>query len=223
MKNAKEKKVTDKNIPEGLLQTFTGEDKKKYTLLSGLKEGDWWLSSGRIKRTILTHHAVQKIADKAGVSKVVDYNILTQPDAMNNYQYSVVATITSKVHGSANEIGEANRGNLGSKGRANPMNMAQKRAYDRAVFRLLGITGLLSEEELSDEDNQEDKMEGLSHEERQKIAPLINELLRAENDIHLVAFSKIMKEKKATLSEPQLDYLRKLYSKRVGELSKKKF
>jgi len=130
--------------------------------------------------------------------------------------------VSSDRHGSANEIGEANRSNLGSKGRGNPANMAQKRAYGRAVFRLLKITGMLSEEELADEEKEE-SMDGLTHEDMQTIAPIINQLLLAKNNVQLIAFSRDMKEKAKNFTEPQLDYIRKLYSKRVGELTKKKF
>lgn len=207
---------------EGLNQSIKRADGESVTLQSVLSEGDYWQTNGRVKRTILTHNGVKKLADIAGVSQVVDYQILTQPSAMNNYQYTIMATVESPVHGRANEIGEANRSNLGSKGRGNPANMAQKRAYDRAIFRLLKITGLLSEEELADEEKEE-SMDGLSHEDKQAIAPIINQLLLASNNVHLIAFSKDMKEKAKTLTEPQLDYIRKLYSKRVGELTKKKF
>ena len=226
----KEKPVKDLGIQvadetkKGLNQSIISSAGVSVDLSDALKEGDFWITSGRVKRTILTHDGVKKLADIAGVEKVVLYRILTQPTADNNYQYTIEATINSERHGSANELGEANRSNLGTKGRGNPANMAQKRAYDRAVFRLLGITGLLSEEELSkEESNNENKMDDLTHEEKQVIAPLMNQLILAKTQKHLIDFGELMKRKKDSLNDNQLGYLRKLYEKKVGELSDKKF
>ena len=268
----KKEKKEKLEIPDGLKQSFKMANGKMTTLEKGLKEGDWWISKGRAKKTILTHGAVQKIADVAGVSKDVQYTVLTQPDAYNNYQYTIQAKVCRMVpekelrtqelgilkmrdekktleqigqeygctrnkimeicerienpkmkQECVTEIGEANRSNLGSKGRANPANMAQKRAYDRCVFRLLGISGLLSEEELSDEDEEETKMENLSQDEVKKIAPLINKLLTAKTPENLNDFNKEMKEKAKDYNPAQLEYLRKLYGKRVGELVVREF
>ena len=217
-KTPKEEK---KKIPEGLNQTFKTLTGKTIKLIQVLSPDDVWETKGRIVRTIVTHDGVKKIADKAGVSMKVDYVVLTQPNAMNNYQYTMSATICRGKE-CVTEIGEANRNNLGTKGRNNPANMCQKRAYDRAVFRLLGITGLLSEEELSDEEIT-DNMEGLSHDEKKHIAPAINQLLLAKTEKDLIVFSNKMKVEAAKLSENEVGYLRKLYRKRVGEIKKMSF
>ena len=225
--NKKEKKTEVKPDPktiEGLQQVIVlanGEAKPLYELIN---ESDWWQSNGKIKRTMLTHDAVKKLADMAGIKKYVTYMVLTQPDAYNNYQYTINATIETANGEKVAEIGEANRNNLGAKGRNNPANMAQKRAYDRAVLRALGITGLLSEEELSDEEN-EDKMEGLTHDERKQISPIINQLLLVKDKKQLIVFSAKMKQtvKESKFTPAQLDYLRKLYKKTLADLSKVNF
>lgn len=204
---------------EGLQQSFNKSDGKSVTLHSVLTEKDFWITSGRVKRTILTHDAVKKLADLAGVLKNYKNTILTQPDAYNNYQYTWQVEICTTKGDCCIGVGEANRSNLGAKGRGNPANMAEKRAYDRAVLRLLGITGLLSEEELPDED-QTDKMEGLTHEEKKKIAPIVNQLLLAKDNKNLISFGNEMKTKAKTLNPAQLEYLRKLYKKRVSEVKK---
>ncbi len=211
-----------KELIEGLEQTFITKDGKQMTIKKAISPKEVWTTNGHNRRTIISHSGVQKIADMAGIDKVVQYQVLTQPDAYNNYQYTMMATVSSKRHGTATEIGEANRSNLGTKGRGNPANMAQKRAYDRAVFRLLGITGILSEEELSDEETQE-TMEGLTHDERKSIAPLINQLMLAKDNKQLIQFSNQMKIKSKELNDNQLNYMRKLYKKRVAELQKDKF
>lgn len=217
------KKVIIKALDDGLDQTFTLKSGKSTTIRKFLKPADSWKTKGRVERVILKHDAVKKIADGAGISKDVKYAILTQPDAMNNYQYTIEARVCFIKGGEcASEIGEANRSNLGNKGRSNPANMAQKRAYDRAVFRLLGITGLLSEEELQDEE-QEEHMDPLSHDERKQVAPLINNLLLAKTKNDLITFDREMKKNFKKYNTTQLDYIRGLYKKTVGVLSKTTF
>lgn len=223
------KKVEDKKeIPEGLNQTFSTKLGNRVSLSYVLEEKDWWTTTGKKKLTMVTHAGVQKIADFAEVGRDPQYTILTQPDAYNNYQYTIQCRIC---RGSecATEIGEANRNNLGSKGRGNPANMAQKRAYDRAVFRLLGITGLLSEEELSDNDEAEKQMDNLSHDERKAIAPLLNKILTAKTKAHMAEFNVEMKKilsdplESTKINEVQISYIRELFKKKVAELSKTSF
>lgn len=210
---------------DGMRQCIIDPNGVAVELCEIVTEKEVWLTKGRVSRTILTHSGVQKIADRAGVSKVVQYQILTQPDASNNYQYTIQATICmlKSPNICATEIGESNRNNLGSKGRGNPANMAQKRAYDRAIFRLLGITGLLSEEELSDNETEDPQMDNLSPEDSKAIAPIINQLLLAKTKEQLAKFNNDMKIKSKELNPEQLDYLRKLYKKSVAEQSKTKF
>lgn len=212
----------DPKLVDGLQQVVQLADGKFVPLSEILTSKDFWQTKGKIKRTILTHDCVKKIADMAGVRKEVKYTVLTQPDAYNNYQYTIMAEVCMENGRCATEIGESNRNNLGSKGRSNPANMAQKRAYDRAVLRLLGITGLLSEEELAD-DEQEETMENLSPEDSKVIAPIINQLLLAKTDAQLSKFNTDMKKRAAELNKEQLDYLRKLYKKQVAQIAKTKF
>ena len=223
MKNKVTKKIEKENkVPyEGLEQTVNGKALHKI-----ISPNHVWQTKGRIKKTIITHDGVKVIADYAKVSKDVQYTVLTQPDAYNNYQYTIQAKvcIKGKSDDCATEMGEANRSNVGSRGRANPANMAEKRAYDRAVFRLLGITGILSEEELSDEDNEEENnMHGLSHNSLKKIAPLINQINLAKNKDDMVHFNRMMKDKAEGFDEDQLTYLRGFYKKHLAELQKTSF
>ena len=210
-----------KKVPyEGLEQTVKGT-----ALYKIIKPEHVWQTKGKVKRTIITHDGVKRIADFAKVSKEVYYTVLTQPDAYNNYQYTIQAKvcIQGKHDDCATEIGEANRSNLGTKGRSNPANMAEKRAYDRAVFRLLGITGILSEEELSDEDSEEDDMHGLSHNGLKEIAPLINQITLAANKSDLIAFNNMMKSSVSNYQPDQLNYLREFYKKKLADLQKTSF
>lgn len=211
--------VVTKTLDDGLDQVFKLAGGTKTTIRKFLKPKDAWTTNGRVKRTLISHEGVKKIADAAGVSKAPEYTVLTQPTAMNNYQYTMQAKVCFLKGGEcALEIGEANRSNLGGKGRGNPANMAEKRAYDRAVFRLLGITGLLSEEELQDEDEETEKMDGLSVSDARKVATIVNQLLLAKTKADFVVFNRDMKEKVKEFEPNQLDYLRKLYKKRIAEL-----
>jgi len=211
-------------VPKGLNQKFKTKTGQLIELTKVIGNGDVWETKGKIKRAIVSHDGVKKIADKAGVEKNVSYTVLTQPDVYNNYQYTILAEVCRGKE-CVTEIGESNRTNLGARGKQNPANMAQKRAYDRAVFRLLGITNLLSEEELSDESeyNKLDDMENLNHKERKAIAPVINQILLAKTKADMAKFSSKMKTKAKNYSEEQLSYIRKLYQKRMGELGKISF
>lgn len=212
-----------KKIPEGLEQKIKTAQGKFIKLISILTPKEVWETSGNTKRTIITHDGIKKIADTAGVNKDPEYVVLTQPDVYNNYQYTIQVKICRK-NECVTEIGEANRGNLGSKGRNNPANMAQKRAFDRAVLRLLGITGILSEEELSDdEDYNKKEMDNLTHEDRRKIAPAVNQLLLAKSKNDMIAFDRKMKTEAKKYESNQLDYIRRLYQKRLGELQRVSF
>lgn len=223
----KKEGVKKLEVPEGLLQTFKNKNGKEVSLLKILKPTDAWEHKGTtFKSLIVRHDGVKKIADEAGISKDVEYTVLTQPTAYNNYQYTIQARVKRIKHlpneeNAASEIGEANRNNLRSRGKQNPANMAQKRAYDRAVFRLLGITGILSDEELPDNEEEDNNMpQELSHKDRKEIAPLLNKLLLAKTEKDLIAFNNMMKEEAKKYNPEQLDYLRKLYKKRAGEIKK---
>jgi hypothetical protein len=163
---------------------------------------------------------MKKIADVAGVDKVVDYQVLIQPSYANNYQQTWVATIR-RGNEVVNEVGEVNNSNLTNTTKRNPSNMAQKRAYDRAVIRLLGIEGVLSEDELTPD--EDDKMQQLTVEQQKKVAPIVTKLLNVKDKASLDLVAKTIKSTVNKYTEDELNYLRKLYNKRLIEISKSKF
>lgn len=218
-------KVKPDIAPElrGLDQSFIDRHGNAVLLKDFLKEGDWWeLKNKKSIRHIIYHDAVKKLADAAGINSVVNYNVLIQPSVSNNYMLLLQATVTDEKGRSSTGLGETNRSNLGLRGRANPGNMAEKRAYDRAVFNHLRITGLLGEDELPDEP-EEQEMEKLTDEEKKIIAPLINEIWAAKTKNDLSAFNKRMTSVKGSLNEKQLDILRGLYKKKMLDFIPKKF
>lgn len=221
-KPRKEKPLVDAkdapiDITYGLEQVFVDKKGDEILLRDFLKKDEWWTLKKKDRiSVILTHDAVKRIADAAGIKGDVRYEILTQPSYTNNYQYLIQCTISDGLKMTA-ELGESNRANLGSRGRNNPANMAQKRAYDRAVFRHLGINGLLGEDDLDEE--KEANVKTLTPEEAKAIAPLINELLQVKKKADIDAFNKKMMEQKANFTEDQLNVLRKLRDTKLGELT----
>lgn len=206
-------------VLSGLEQAFKDSKGKTVVLKDFLSKEDWWeLKSRKGMSVILTHDAVKKIADHAGIKSDPEYVILTQPKYDNNYQYLIQVKICDSKGVCTTEMGESNRSNLSSRGRANPANMAQKRAYDRAVFRHVGITGLLGEDELEDVEPAKDYMNKLTPEESQEIVVYVNELLAVKKKADLVSFQVKMK-KGTMLNDNQLEYLRKLFKKKLAELS----
>lgn len=227
MKDTKKKK---KQTLEGLNQTFNTNVGKKVKLDSVLSKNDWWeLKSRGNVNYIITHNGIKKIADIAGISTDVDYSILTQPSHENNYQQTWQVKVRdesiniigkTKVPRITTEVGEVNRNNLGSRGKNNPANMAQKRAYDRAVLRHLGIVGFLGEDELPDRD--EEKMENLTPEEAKLIVDLLNEIFATKNKKELEVFSKKMLTLKEQniYTEGQLEVLRNAWSNQLIKFNK---
>jgi hypothetical protein len=204
----------------GLNQFFSDKKGKKIQLKKFLIEEDWWQLKSRTRIAyIVSHDAVKKIADKAGVLTNPEYTVLIQPEMKNDYTLAFQCRVTDSKGRQSTEIGESSRNNLGNHGRNNPVNMAQKRAFDRAVFKHLGITGLLGEDELPDEEPDKE-MDKLTHEEKQKIAPLINEIWMSKDKNSLTIFQKKMVKVSKEYTEGQLDILRGLYRKKLTELQK---
>jgi hypothetical protein len=213
-------KITTEKDLSGLEQCFKGVDGKVYKLKNVLEQSDWWvLKKRKSETTILFHSAVQKIANLAGMQTNPRYSVLISPSHENNHTIAMQIEICDTKGRCTTNIGEVNKDNLGSRGRANPVNMAQKRAYDRAVFTHLGITGLLGEDELTDEEENKE-MDKLKLEEQKAIVPFINSILAALTDADLKKVAKDIKASTTILSAEQLDVLRGIWKKKAAELIK---
>jgi hypothetical protein len=218
------RKKNDKTIvPDGLNgleQHFKGSKGKEIQLSSILTAKEWWILKKKSSQvTIITHEGVKKIADAAGLQTNPRYSILISPTHENNYTIAMQCEICDNNSRCTIEIGEVNRNNLGTRGRQNPVNMAQKRAYDRAVFRHLGITGLLGEDEIADEE-EEKEMDKLSNEDQKAIVPFINEIINSKTQAELKTIANNIKRIVNQYSKEQIDVLRGLWKKRVAELTK---
>lgn len=214
-------KKKEEVLHPGLEQSFSDKDGVAVKLGEFLSSSDWWeLKRGKNRATIVLHDAVKKIADRAGISTDVEYKVLIAPSVMNNYTTAMECRITGPVGKVTTELGEVNRGNLGNRGRSNPINMCQKRAYDRAVFRHLGITGFLGEEELPDEEESKNEMDNLSIEEQKAIVPFINKIVNSKTPVELKTISVEIKRDSSALMENQLAVLRSLWKKQLSSLQK---
>lgn len=95
---------------------------------------------------IVPHSALEKLAD--------EYNIRYHQDLLfcNGYQIIFKCTATANLEGIeryAEQIGESSKSNLTTKiSQSYPAIMASKRAFDRAVIRLLGFEGVYSDNEI---------------------------------------------------------------------------
>lgn len=218
-KKPKKEKVEKENLLPGVIQTFKGENGEMIKVQEILSPTDVWkLNKRNSTALIISHNGVKKIADAAGILSNVEYQILTQPKYDNNYQYLIQAKICDSKGKCTVELGESNRNNLGTRGKNNPANMAQKRAYDRAVLRHTGIEGMLSEDELPDQD--EYMNDTLSPEDMLAIAPLINQILAAKSKNDLTAFNKVMVKESVKYNVEQLEKLRTVYKNKLNSFIK---
>jgi len=221
MKKIKNEKTTQPEVEKtnGLEQTIIQKDGTLIPISKILTPNDWWVLKKRNSQaTILLHDAVKKLADIAGIQTNPKYSILIAPTHENNYTIAMQVEICDSTGRCTTDIGETNRSNLGIRGRANPVNMSQKRAYDRAVLRHLGITGLLSEEEIQEEEDK--NMDKLSEEEAKQITPLVNEILNAKDKKVLNTFKLKMRSIIGNYNENQVNFLRELWKKNFAKLEK---
>ena len=224
MIKAPKAKTKEEQVVPGLEQSFIDKDQKVVKLGDFLESNDWWeLKRGKNRATIVLHDAVKKIADRAGISTDVGYKVLIEPSVTNNYTIAIEARIVGPDQRTTTEIGEVNRGNLGNRGRSNPINMAQKRAYDRAVFRHLGITGFLGEEELQDDEETKSEMDTLTIDEQKAIVPFINKIVNSKTAAELKVISSEIKKTSTILIDKQLVVLRNLWSKQLASFQKTSF
>jgi hypothetical protein len=218
----KEKKEKIENKLNGLEQSFKNPAGTLIILKDILTETDWWiLTKGKQQLTMVTHDGVKKIATEAGILSDVQWTHITVGTNDNQMTNVFQARITDSAGRSTTGIGESSRNNLGTRGRGNPVNMAQKRAYDRAVFDHLGIHGLLGEDELPDEEEVTTLMERIkTDEEKKAIAPLCNKIWAAKTKEELMTIREKVKLVEASYSPEQLNAIKGLWKKQLAILEK---
>lgn len=243
MKKEKNKKI---KIPTLVDASFLDKTGKSVKVSKYVSETDCWLIKDDTPKWALTHAAIKKIAQVAGISKNYDVeespNIV--PSIQNDFEHVVRVTIrcnskllgkkTKKdacVHSDENILtitGEANRINTPNRGKGYLRKMAEKRAYDIAVLEHLDLYTFIFSEEESDDFQKKDKQKRKEisimpgSKEFDFIIDEVNNLLDAKTKITLkqvvVTIKQNIKTKK--YSEKQLQYLRELYHKKFAEFNK---
>lgn len=228
----KENKTTKKQTL--ITETFLNKTGKKINVSSIISENDCWFLE-REKRWVLTHSAIKKIAEEAGISKNYDVeeSSTITPDIRNELEHIVRVTIHCKskhaagsknegcVHSDENYLtitGEANSKNTPSRGRGYLRKMAEKRAFDIAVLEHTGLyTATFSEEESEEFSKTKETSKHLTPgmPEFESIIEDVNKILDAKTKTDLTAVAKYIKKniKDNKYTELQIDYLRELYSK----------
>lgn len=237
-----EKKKNEKSIIDDV--KFINKSGKEILLSSVIdKTKDCWMLKGQKGKEvwILSHKAVEKIADIAGISKNFDVEESSHivPDIKNEHEHIVRVTIHCKAgKNSSNECcwhsdenyltitGEANRVNTPHRGAGYLRKMAEKRAYDIAVLKHLGLySSIFSEEESEDFRNDEEKKHDTrilpGTKEFELIVEDINVVVNSTDKAKLKEAGKKIKQgiKDNKYSEKQLIYLRELFNRQTGKLN----
>lgn len=235
----KEKKIKQENKIEDDLK-FLDAKGKEVKLKKVVSEKETWLLEKRgqpVKTRIISNKGVQKIAREAGIRTQYEVkeseNIIPKPE--NSMLHIVEVTIECMAADKKNPqgcfhdpydkkltmTGEASRQNTG-RGKDYLRSMAEKRGYDRAVLRHLGMDGVYSEEEASafEADEDKKKVENNKPEDFEQIAPMINLLLNAKDKKELANAVATIKSNSTSYNPAQLQYLRELYAKRNSEVNK---
>ena len=181
----------------------------------------------------------------------MNYDVVESPNILPSYEneleHIVRVTIKCKadrlrgkkvkkgecVHSNENFLtitGEANRKNTPNRGRDYLRKMAEKRAFDIAVLKHIGLyTSVFSEEE---SDNFKKEPQSLAEKVPSlmpgsklflMIAEDVNSILNSEDKESLTAAAAQIKAKldnKEYVSEHQVEYLRQLYQKQHAKMNK---
>lgn len=232
----KEEKNNKKIIMDESFLDKNGKNVKIQNIID--QEECWALKSKEDIKWILTHKAIKKIAEIAGISK--NYDIVEseiKPEYKNELEHLVRVTIhcTAKsknggcIHSEEKDLtitGEANRINTPDRGRGYLRVMAEKRAYDIAILEHLGLRDkVYSKEEANDFENEEDRqkrkepsiMPGTR--EFEALSKEINSILNSKSEKELDKIGTLLKKRvsEKKYNDKQIKYLRELFSKEYAK------
>lgn len=198
------------------------------------KKVDCWLMKDK-NIWILTHAAVEKIAQLAGIS--LNFDVSESPNINPTYQNELehIVRVTIKcnakkdqgcVHSTENTFtvtGESNRVNTPHRGRGYLRKMAEKRGFDIAVLKHLGLhTMIFSEEEAEDfahPNARKDVSLLPGSKEFEIINEEINLILNSVTKDALKSAGKFIKARVNTnkYSDKQYKYLKELFAREVAK------
>lgn len=233
----KRKTITteEKKVPSLEAAVFVDSSGKFISVTDVIdKKVDCWLAKDK-NIWILTHAAVEKIAQLAGIS--LNFDVSESPNINPTYQNELehIVRVTIKcnakkdqgcIHSTENTFtvtGESNRVNTPYRGRGYLRKMAEKRGFDIAVLKHLGLhTMIFSEEEAEDfahPNNRKDVNLMPGAKEFEQIAEEINLILNAPTKTELKAAGKFIKARVNTnkYSDKQYKYLKELFAREVSK------
>jgi len=225
----------EKKIPSLEETTFLDKTGKVIKLVDVIdKKTDCWLAQDK-KVWILTHAAVEKIAQIAGIS--LNFEVSESPNVSPTYQNELehIVRITIKCNAIKKDAscvhhqhdntftvtGESNRINTPHRGRGYLRKMAEKRGFDIAVLKHLGLHTMIFSEEEAEEfthpNNRKDTTVLPGSKEFELIVEEINLILNAASKEELKAAGKFIKARVAVkkYSDKQHKYLKELFAKEV--------
>ena len=231
------KKVVKKKTNDLVTSTFLDKKGKTVNVSDIIDKDDCWYLK-RANSWILSHKAIKKIANVAGISKnyIVEESNNIVPDYKNELEHIIRVTIKCNakrkakskkgcIHSDEDTLtvtGEANRINTPNRGRGYLRKMAEKRAFDIAVLEHLDLySSVFSEEEAASYESKKTKEPDLMPGtiEFENIVTEINAILNAKKHTNMkkvaIKIKKLLKENKYTFK--QIKYLRELYKQEYGK------
>ena len=223
----KEEKIVEEKIIESIFLNSKGKEIRVSDIIC--KDDCWFLK--RANRWVLAHNGVQKLAKVAGIlEKYLVSDPIVQPSYENELEYLFRVTILCDagrkdhkcLHGEAETamLGEANKVSAPNRGRGYLAIMAEKRGYDRAVLKHLGLVNVYSEVEADEFEKEDNEQENLKRDEFEGISDDVNKIINSKGTDDLKKIFPIMKKKIIIYNPKQQEYLRKLFAKQVAKYAK---
>lgn len=229
-------KVSQEPTIDAVFRDNLGQERK---VADFIEQKDCWKLEKRGATTIqwiISNKGIRRLAEVAGIGK--NYEVKESPNIVPKPENSMLHVVEITIHcygtkeGSQGCVHDDFESTLTMTGEADKKNarrggdylrlMAEKRGYDRAVIRHLGIENVYSEEEASAFENKEDeqKVDVLTNEDLEKLAPMINLIINATNLEQLKAAAEYIKLNSSTLNDLSIQYLRAKYSQTYQQLAK---
>ena len=215
---------------------FLDSSGKKVQVKDVVSEKECWYVE-KEKRWALSHRAIQKLANEAGISK--NYEVFESETIQPNYKNELEHIVRVKIKCLAKKkkkgcvhdhfenflivTGEANRLNTPKMGRGYLRKMAEKRAYDIAVLQHIGIYDTTFSEEESETMTKGEKTDGqsveLSNVDLEAVKDQANRIVSCKSLGQLKKeVEKIKKEQKTLgFTEVQMNFLDHLSKQKVDQ------
>lgn len=240
----KEKKKNEVvEIRDNSDQTFLNYKGQETKLMKFLKKDEVWEQDVKrytddnkvlvVKKKIITYDGIKRLAKESGIYNFTK-QVLYSPGIENNDLHGFDVTVFCNAllggdfctHGyhKTTMVGEASKLNTKSIGEKYKATMAEKRGFCRAVISHLGLVDILGEDELGEPQEIDDTPQDLKRAEFEDLSGILNKILNAMNkDALILVGTEIKFADEGRYSKNQIEYLRKVYKKRLSELEQSNF